>query len=395
MLNDLAQKIAESVSDVISHDVIFTDEKALIIGASDISRIGTMHEASLRVIETGKPNESYYFLNHKGSKPGITLPLEFSGKTIGSVGITGERSEVEKIAVLVKRQSELMLKESIYLETSLLREQALTQFIQDVLIFDHNKSNNIILKARAIQLGYNFNNPYIVIAIKLLKKDSEINLDKSNELCLQSVKQKELKIIKNIFSNINDVIIPLSREKYVVLYSLNYKYKEKNFFQEIEDKSMQVINSFKLKGTVSKIGIGSVAENLTDIKSSYKWAWKSMGLGEKVKNNVNIYNIEEFYLEHLISDMNKEECKYFTSKLLKELKKQNDYFELSKTILAWFESGFSQSEAAKILYIHRNTFIHRLNKISELTERDLKNIRNAHVLYLAVLIEEVMNEDKE
>lgn len=400
MLNDLTQKIAESVSEAIGHDVIFTDEKALIIGASDFSRKGKMHDASLRVIKTGKPNENDYFLKHRGNKQGITLPLEFGGKIIGTVGITGERKEVQKIAKLVKRQAELMLEENIYLKSSLLREQALAQFVQDVLISDHNNSNDIVLKARAYQLGYDFKLPYIVIAINLFKNNgkdisSEKIRDTAKNLYLQSLKQKVIYKIKGIFSKPNDLTVVLNEQKYIVLYSLSNKYNEKNISQILEKKCTQIIDEFQKQDIVAKIGIGSIAENISDMNRSYKEAWKSLELGKKVRNKSLIYNIEEFYLEDLISHMDRDQCKYFMDKTLKNLWNQSDYKELFKTVIAWFESGFSQSEAAKELYIHRNTFIHRLNKISELTGRNLKNSRNAHILYLAVLMEKIINEDSQ
>ncbi|MGE6611568.1 sugar diacid recognition domain-containing protein [Peribacillus sp. NPDC076916] len=47
MLAKLAQEIANITSEVIGHDVLITDKDGMILGSSDKSRIGTLHQASL------------------------------------------------------------------------------------------------------------------------------------------------------------------------------------------------------------------------------------------------------------------------------------------------------------------------------------------------------------
>ena len=54
MLEKIAQKIASSTAELINIDLIITDEKGIIIGASDPSRKGSLHEPSLEAIQTGK-----------------------------------------------------------------------------------------------------------------------------------------------------------------------------------------------------------------------------------------------------------------------------------------------------------------------------------------------------
>ena len=80
-LEKLAQKIAVSIKEVIGYDVIITNKESIIIGASDISRIGTLHERSIKVINSRKPSsEIPSGKNYIGTKPGITFPIELVGK---------------------------------------------------------------------------------------------------------------------------------------------------------------------------------------------------------------------------------------------------------------------------------------------------------------------------
>ena len=55
-------------------------------------------------------------------------------------------------------------------------------------------------------------------------------------------------------------------------------------------------------------------------------------------------------------------------------------------MVAWCESGCNLVTAAQRLTIHRNTVVYRLDKISRLTRRDVREPRTAVALYLACLM---------
>jgi len=68
------------------------------------------------------------------------------------------------------------------------------------------------------------------------------------------------------------------------------------------------------------------------------------------------------------------------------LSRENDFGALKQTLVAWCECGFNLVTTAQRLAIHRNTVIYRLDKISRLTARDVREPGVAIALYLACLI---------
>ena len=50
MFKKMAQRIAESTSEVIGRGVLVTDENGIIIGCNVRKRVGTFHEPSVKVI---------------------------------------------------------------------------------------------------------------------------------------------------------------------------------------------------------------------------------------------------------------------------------------------------------------------------------------------------------
>ena len=109
MFKKMAQRIAESTSEVIGRGVLVTDENGIIIGCNVRKRVGTFHEPSVNVMQENKPSVTGREEAKKmpGVYPGYTLPIQFFGKVIGSVSIAGIPEEVERFD-----------EESVVMETS-------------------------------------------------------------------------------------------------------------------------------------------------------------------------------------------------------------------------------------------------------------------------------------
>lgn len=60
--------------------------------------------------------------------------------------------------------------------------------------------------------------------------------------------------------------------------------------------------------------------------------------------------------------------------------------EMIKTIEVFFKCGLNLSEAAKELYIHRNTLIYRLDKIEKYTSYDIREFNNAVIFKIVFFL---------
>ena len=57
-----------------------------------------------------------------------------------------------------------------------------------------------------------------------------------------------------------------------------------------------------------------------------------------------------------------------------------------------FQCRFNVQQAAKKLYIHRNTMINRVNKIKELLHCDLQDISSSVNIYLGLCVYRILNQ---
>src|SRR5699024_7156299 len=167
MLENIAQQVAESTSRIIGYDVIIMDEDSIIIGSSDVARLGDLHEASIKIMETGNPNPSTVNIELLvGTKPGYALPLELFDKKIGSFGITGKREQVKGYCYLLKEYIETLLYQEMNVRSQMLHEQAVENLLREIATYNSVKQNEQYILMRGHELGYDLQIPRVVIVME-------------------------------------------------------------------------------------------------------------------------------------------------------------------------------------------------------------------------------------
>src|ERR1700742_1884616 len=104
---ELAAEIADETTRILGHNVLITDENARVIGSGDVSRVGTIHEASVEVVKSGvaASHNTKEAAALVGVRPGITMPIVLDGAVIGTVGITGSPAQVVRLGRRGERQN--------------------------------------------------------------------------------------------------------------------------------------------------------------------------------------------------------------------------------------------------------------------------------------------------
>lgn len=383
MLEKLAQEIAKVTSEIIGYEVLITDKKGIVLGANDAARVGTLHEASLGVI-FGRKGVTHNAVISKaliGVKPGITLPIELSGTIVGTVGITGEPEQVAKYGMLVKKEAELLLRESYLMRSGLLRERALQDLIKEIAVFDAEQGDAMLLSMRGQEFGYDLNLTRVAIVIELSQPASHT---------YQTSKIEIDNRIRTVFSHSEDLVVPIGFDKYVALKYLSLEIPKEQIKSDIRQICGEMAEQLKEWFNDITVGIGSVSMNVSQVGQSYHDAWSALTIGKRIGQKVTF--IKEHFLEDLLSRIPAKRCQQIVDEVAFGLMSQSDRAELFRTIRAWCESGFSPIEASKMLNIHRNTLFYRLNKIRYLTHRDLRVFNEALQLYLAVVFSDFQQD---
>lgn len=397
MINsEVAQEIADKTTGIIGYNVLITDDAGIVIGSGDKSRVGTFHEASLGAVQRGgmTSHDVVAAEQLEGVKPGVTLPVVLENRTVGTVGITGNPREVERFGMVVKSQTEIMLRESLHLRIALLEEKALESLVYDIANYDPAVLEPEALVARAEELGYDLSLSRISVVVDLAQFTriaTSYRLSPDNrtpELELQSLKLGVLRTIKDFFGGEQDLATSIGTGKFGVLHSLWPREEHKDAVSRTRARCRCLMESIEARhNIVANVGIGTVANSVPELRDSYQDAWGALHLGKRLARHKQVFHIGEFRVQELLLTVSYSSRKRFLRALLQPLKDQADWETLRSTIVAWCQSGYNLVEASKELYIHRNTLIYRLNKIEGLTGKSPRDYTHAFALYLACLLD--------
>jgi carbohydrate diacid regulator len=368
---ELASEIADETTRILGHNVLITDEHAQVIGSGDISRVGTVHEASVAVVKSGvaASHNAEQAAALVGVRPGITMPIVLDGAVIGTVGITGSPAQVVRLGRLVQRQTEILLRESLFQRTRLLRENRLNQLARDIIEFDPRILDEQIIRATANELGYDLSQQRVAVLFEVQPGPESY--------------PSSVRAIGEVFDARTDIVAELAAGRYVVLHHY--------LAHEVEDVLSRARRAASLlrerHGVVVHIGVGESGSGVAALATSCADATDALRLGGDSRS-ADIRQIADFRVPQLLESASTAARSRFTQSQLDLLSRENDFCALKQTIVAWCECGFNLIATAQRLAIHRNTVIYRLDKISRLTSRDVRDAAVAIALYLACAIDD-------
>ncbi len=143
---------------------------------------------------------------------------------------------------------------------------------------------------------------------------------------------------------------------------------------DIEEILGKIVNF--LKDTFLKAGVSNAFTGFEELADSYLQAEKALDVGSRKKPYRWIYRFDEMALDYMLERSSSElPVKLVCSDKVLELKAYDeahhtDYYHTLKT---YVENQQNAVQTAKKLFIHRSTFLYRMEKIEELTKLDLRD----------------------
>ena len=393
----LAQNIVNKTMNILKKNINIMDEKGVIIGSGDKSRLNQYHEGAARVITEGKKLEIYSKdINHLvGAKPGINLPIEHNNKIIGVVGITGEPDEVSPFGEVIKMTVEMMLQQEFLLKELQLEQQARENFIHDLISGRMGNDPDLFITRGQI-VGYDILIPRVALVMDIyqFEKTAKQSLQtfkglKEGEIYLQRLKNDVLKTIQGIFVNTPQEIVSYTGgDKFVVLKIINLKDSDEILRKKLFRMGERIKNTIsqKMKFKVT-IGIGEYHKDVRGLSKSFKEATQALDVGAKLGGAGDIYHINDLGIGRILAEIKKDTQQEIIKKTFyssKEVRGRKINETLLETLKAFFDNNLSISKTSQVIYIHRNTLLYRLRRVKEITSLDPKKFDDAVQLRMAL-----------
>lgn len=384
----LAQEIAGDTSAVIGFNVLITDAAGTVIGSGDSSRVGTFHEASVEVIRTKEPatHNASQALQLRGVRPGVTLPLVTDGQAVGTVGITGTPAQVRRFGLLVKRQTEILLRESVMLRSRLLAERAAEKLLADIASYDPHVVEGEFLLFRAAELGFDLRLRRVAVAFEVTVPDAGARRQGAPTRDMALIRSELLRTVREVFADPQDIVATTAPGWIGVLHRLPARRPVTSLVGDCR-RVTDVIAA--QDGLAARAGIGEPATSVGDLHDSYQDACDALRLGARVAADAPVHLITDLRVHQVLAAVGQPARNRLLDLTAANLRTQPDWPVLRDTITAWCESGFNLVRASAALHIHRNTVVYRMNKIEQITGRPLREHRTTMALYLACLSDQL------
>ncbi len=387
LTSSLAQSVAAENAAATGLGILITDPGGTVIGSSDPTRLGSFHEASVEVVRTRLPasHTVEQAAALRGVRPGLTLPLLVGGDAVGTVGITGSPTRIRRFGPLVRRHTEILLRESAALRSQFARERAAEDLIRDLADDDHDEPGSTDLRDRVRDLGCRVNASRI--AIVFATNQTRVR-DDEQALVSSSPRVELFRAVRDHYTLREDISAQLTPSRFVVLHHLHVQ-DERTVGAAVSDARSLVVNLRARHPVGLRAALGSVSQTIAGLRPSLHDALDALALGTRVDPTAVVHRIDRLRMHQVLTAAGREARSRLGTSYLSELRALSDWHELRHTIIAWCESGFRLVDAARALHVHRNTVVYRIAKIERISGRDLRWYPDCLTIYMACLADQI------
>lgn len=256
-----------------------------------------------------------------------------------------------------------------------------TDFFDDLLA-GRILSINAVRNAAANH-GLNPNSHYVIVAIDAYR------------LPIKSI-HEVVDLIEDQAMLMKDKVVVFNRDHEVIVFievstshlSYDIPLSIKDFIDTLNKRFIKSFPETKLA-----IGVSNICNEFLKLGKSYDIAQDIVRISKRFNNEPSVYYFQDVAAYHLIDAFEDEtHLQTFYQVTLGALEQfdQANNAELIDTLEAYFEANMNISQAAKNLYIHRNTFIYRLEKIQQILKQDFKSTENIFNIQLALRIRKLL-----
>lgn len=345
LLPELAEKIMSEVRLIMKEDLIVVDENGIIIAATKEERMGDFHKIAERVVHRKR---KYYISEEEaikihGVKAGINLPIFFENAVIGVIGITGPPDEVEGYADLLRKMTELMIRETYYNEQREWENKGLESYFYE-WVYSKEVDEDFIQRGQL--LGVRVGHPYICILLRMKEEDSNKPIQSSLDWFRKFFPREK-----------NDVFIHWGDGSFLLLKSFTRDRTKQSIKEQLITWKRYLQTNYRVR-----VGIG-VSKSVVslDMKQAYLEAEKAVKVSFN-KHSVVMY--DDLVLDIILEEVSHQTRREFEERVLSNLQGK---VELLGTLQAFLDHNLSVKETSLHMNIHINTLHYRLRQIEELT----------------------------
>lgn len=372
----IAKQVVEQLSSVIEQHINIMDVTGTIVGSTDKARIGTIHGGAKRILEENlkdlliESNEEY-----EGAKSGINLPVLFDGEIVGVIGITGQSEEVKKYGEIIKKMTEILLRDSYAQEQRTIEQKARDRFFDEWIFNAFDVKSPEEFRRRAALLG---------VRPERIKRVAILNILSGELLPLSDIELTEIsRDLRRRLAETPSAQMFRTATKFVLLF-------EEKGDKELTDILRSIISAVNEKhGCRVAVGVDSGAV-VTHISAQFEQAERALNAGRG--RNTDIFIYDELDPVQFTSGISSKDKRRYVDRLFGTIEPR-EIDEWIAFLRVFYELDGSINATAERLNMHKNTVQYKLNKLTALSGRDPRSYASAFLFQFAIELSEYKETD--
>lgn len=366
-----AAAIVREISELLHQPVNMMDERGVILASSDPCRIGTLHAGAVEVIAKGleelvvDSNEQY-----AGTLAGINLPIVYNGEIAGVIGLTGPQEEVRLYGQIIKKMTEILLREYDVHEQEQMNNRIRTHFLNE-WIFSSPASLDQSFLERGQRLGIDLTLPRRIMLLSVCNLPYYSGSPEGQRILTKIYSHIEAEVKPGLFFHTSSrmiCLIPFCSDAAARELDLRLRERLKNLMENI--------------AVASGISAPPFDTNFRKIHLLYAQAEKALSASLSTPGN-RLFFYEELGMELFLAEIPPAAKTEYLRRIFKGCP-QNEFSDWIVLLQAYYEENGSVEKAAAKLYLHRNTLQYRLRRLGEITGFDPRLFSNAARYELAI-----------
>lgn len=366
-----ARQITLEISSIVKQNVNLMNENGYIIASTDPKRIGNFHAGAKKIIDEHLPE--FYVKKEdetQTTRAGLNLPIAIEGKIIGVVGITGPYEQVFNYGQIVKKMTEILVRESYEQEQERLDKKIESRFLENWILGD------------GLEKGHSFVERGIALHIDILRprRAMVLRLENFQSLSGTSEGQKQIEEVEKsirqlICKDPNNVFLRMTTKQICLVTPRDDR--------QMEQLAQSLIHLIRKTYHIELLaGIDDNPNGTLDVKSAYTRANKASHAC-RIPFQVALYSqmTTEIFLEDIPPAVKREYLqKIFLGCSFEEIRHWIRLLEV------YFEADGSIERASEKLFMHKNTLQYKLKKLAAVTGHDVRLPRGCAIFYIAIQI---------
>ncbi len=363
-----AQQIVDEIGRLVRQHINMMDETGHIIASTDPLRIGQFHEGAYRIITQRLPE--LYITPEAATataRCGLNLPVESGGDIVGVIGITGPYDEVIDYGQIVKKMTEILIRERSVMDQQRLDLRVRSRFLED-WILGEGLTHAQALTERGLALGIDITLPRRVMVVSVRSRENYTDTMEGQQL----IEAVENTVSGCVQSYPGSMILRNAARQILIL--------RKRPTREMRRIGAELSNAVEQAHGVQLIaGIDGTAKDLHTAYLQASRAWHTAS-----HRHGRIIGYEELKTELLLGDISRSRKEEYLHTIFAHCG-QTELSGWMRVLEAYFAAEGSLSAAADALFIHKNTLQYRLKGLAALTGLDVRQPSQSPALYMALL----------